>query len=288
MPGPYAQAPGPYAQPPGQPYPQPTGQPYPQQPGQPYPQPPGPYAHVAAAPPYPQAQGPYQGVPGQAAYPVPPSPYGVGQGACQVCGAAPAGAVTVRGHQGMIVFMRMLRRKGVFCRPCGLAMFRDMQANTLIAGWWGPMSALITPVVLLLNLGALSRIKKLPEPVTPGPRPPLDPGRPVFRRPQGVLALIPLGLLALLVLAVPLLMIIGAASDTGRPRPLTAGSCVHNDGTVTDQDLSAVPCDSAEAQYRLLYQSGDKCRPGDYLADPEYSADGVTVLCLRPLDATDE
>ncbi|MYQ44592.1 hypothetical protein GTW40_05845 [Streptomyces sp. SID4985] len=196
--------------------------------------------------------------------------------------------MTVRGHQGMIVIMRSLRRQGVLCRPCALATFRDMQANTLVAGWWGPLSAVITPFVLLINLGALSRVKKLPEPVAYGPRPPLDPGRPVFRRPQGILALIPLGLLALLLLAVPLLAIIGAVSDSGRPQPLTAGSCVHNDGTVTDQDLSAVPCDSSAAQYRVLYQSDDKCGPGDYLADPGYSTDGVTVLCLRPLDAADE
>ncbi|WP_343245620.1 hypothetical protein [Streptomyces sp. SID4985] len=243
---------------------------------------------MTAPPPYAQPPGPYQGVPGQAAYPAPPSPYGAGQGACQVCGAAPAAPVTVRGHQGMIVIMRSLRRQGVLCRPCALATFRDMQANTLVAGWWGPLSAVITPFVLLINLGALSRVKKLPEPVAYGPRPPLDPGRPVFRRPQGILALIPLGLLALLLLAVPLLAIIGAVSDSGRPQPLTAGSCVHNDGTVTDQDLSAVPCDSSAAQYRVLYQSDDKCGPGDYLADPGYSTDGVTVLCLRPLDAADE
>ncbi|MEU9401575.1 hypothetical protein [Streptomyces sp. NPDC048242] len=204
-----------------------------------------------------------------------------------MCGAAPAAQVTVRGHQGMVVIMRSLRRQGVLCRPCALATFRDMQANTLVAGWWGPLSAVITPFVLLLNLGALSRIKKLPEPVAYGPRPPLDPGRPVFRRPQGIVALIPLGLLALLLLAVPLLAIVGAVSDSDR-QPLTAGSCVHNDGTVTDQDLSAVPCDSSAAQYRVLYQSDDECGPGDYLADPGYSTDGVTVLCLRPLDAADK
>jgi hypothetical protein len=207
-----------------------------------------------------------------------------------VCGAAPAEAVTVRGHQGMVVAMRFLRRQGMFCRTCALAVFRDMQADTMLLGWWGPLSALITPVTLLVNLGALSRIRRMPAPATTGVRPPLDPGRPVFRRPAGLVALLPLAALCALAVAVTALMVIGlvAGPDDSGPRALTAGSCVRNDGTVTDQDLTTVPCDSSDARFRVTAPDEDgACAAGDYIPDdPAYLPDGTEALCLHPLEAS--
>ncbi|WP_330458486.1 hypothetical protein OIB37_17215 [Streptomyces sp. NBC_00820] len=198
-PGPYAQAPGPYQQTPG-PYAQaPAPGPYQQPPAPgPYAQPPapGPYAQAPAPGPYPQAPAP--------GWPQQQQQYGGGvpAGACEACGAGPAAPVKLRGHQGFLVIMRFLRRQGVFCRTCALSLFRKMQADTMLQGWWGPMSALITPITLLINLGALSGIRRIPEPVAPGWRPPLDPGRPIFKRAAGLVGLVPLtgfGLIFLLV-----------------------------------------------------------------------------------------
>ena len=109
----------------------------------------------------------------------------------------------------MIVVMRNLRRQGVFCRNCGLAVFRQMQANTMAAGWWGPLSVIITVITLLMNLGARSAMLSLPEATTPGWRPPLDPGKPVTKRPAGMFGMIPLALFVLLIVSFVVLMIIG-------------------------------------------------------------------------------
>ncbi|MER6025172.1 hypothetical protein [Streptomyces sp. NPDC001851] len=189
---PYQQNPGPYQQAPVG-YPQPSG-PYEQAPGG-YGQAPGGYGQAG----YQQAPGAHPSAPG--AYP--PAP-GVG---CEVCGASPAAPVTVRGHQGMLVIMRQLHRRGTFCHTCGLAVFRKMQSDTMAQGWWGPMSMFITPVTLLINLFALARIRKLPAPVAPqGPG--LDPGRPVFARPMGMVGLVPLLGFASLVL----LILVGLAA----------------------------------------------------------------------------
>lgn len=191
----YQQAPGPYQQAPG---------PYPQAPG-PYAQAPGPYQQYQQP-----APGPYQ----QAApVPYPPQPTPVGHGqpvpyqqapggpGCEVCGAVPAARVRIRGHQGMLIVMRNLWRKGTFCHTCALAVFRKMQSDTMVQGWWGPMSVIITPITLLINLFALSTIRKLPAPMAPlGPG--LDPGRPVLRRPAGMIGLIPLTVFALVFLFV--------------------------------------------------------------------------------------
>ncbi|WP_239158192.1 hypothetical protein [Streptomyces sp. SID13726] len=182
--------------------------------------------------------------------------------------------------------MRFLRREGVLCRTCALATFRDMQADTMVLGWWGPLSLLITPVTLLTNLGALSGIRRVPEPAAPGFRPPLNPGKPLFKRPAGILALIPLGLLGLALLAIPVLMVIGAltgGSDTDPHPTLTVGSCARNDTNWPAQSLQPEPCDSAAAELRVAEPAAGECPPGDYLAYPEYSENGSTSLCLRPL-----
>ncbi|KOV66293.1 hypothetical protein [Streptomyces sp. MMG1121] len=191
-PGPYPQQPGPYQQAPG-PYQQPG--PYAQAPGAyqqpapgPYQQAPAPYPPQQVAAGYGQAPAPYPQAP--AAYPSAAAPAPGGPG-CEVCGAAPAARVTVRGHQGMLIVMRNLWRKGTFCHPCALSVFRKMQSDTMVKGWWGPMSMIITPITLLINLFTLSRIRKLPAP-TAAYGPGLDPGQPVLRRPAGMLGLIPL------------------------------------------------------------------------------------------------
>ena len=227
-------------------------------------------------------------------------PVGGPGAACQVCGAMPAAPVTIRGHQGMVVMMRFLRREGMFCRTCALASFRDMQADTMVMGWWGPLSVLITPFTLLGNLSTLSGIRRIPEPVTAGFRPPLDPGKPVFRRPAGILALLPLGLLGLAVTAFTVLLIIGlvvgpshnsdsgssdsGSSDSGVDYPtLTVGSCARNAMDWPAQDLRPEPCDSPAAELRVYAPAKLSCAAGDYAAYLEYSKDGDTSLCLHPL-----
>ncbi|MFF0015749.1 hypothetical protein [Streptomyces sp. NPDC005374] len=286
--------------PPSHPAYQPTSgaNPYQQAPGPgPYQQAPGPYPY-----PYQQAQvpgPPYQ----QMAAPGPYPPVA----ACQMCGATPAAPMTVRGHQGMLVVMRFLKREGLFCRTCSLASFRDMQADTMVLGWWGPLSLVITPFVLLSNLSALSGIRRIPEPVTAGFRPPLDPGKPVFKRPAGILALIPMGLVGLMVFAFTVLLIVGAvfgpSGDSGGNSAsgestessglshypndeyptLTVGSCARNEANWPYEDLKPEPCDSSAAQYRVhLWMRS--CAAGDHSVGPMYSKDHDKPLCLRPLN----
>ncbi|CAM5689616.1 Toxin-antitoxin system, toxin component OS=Streptomyces aurantiogriseus OX=66870 GN=GCM10010251_17190 PE=4 SV=1 [Streptomyces aurantiogriseus] len=183
----------------------------------------------------------------------------------------------------MIVIMRFLKRQGAFCRSCGLAVFREMQANTLVQGWWGPLSVLVTIFTLLVNLDARSTLLRLPEP-TGGWRPPLDPGKPVTKRPAGMIALAPLALLAAAVMSIPVFLIIGWMAGDSSPKPLTVNSCARNDGSWSDQDLKTVPCGSADAQFQVTDPGTGECEEGDYVADLKYSKDGETSLCLHPLD----
>jgi hypothetical protein len=130
------------------------------------------------------AQQPWQ-VPAQQSWQAPP-PFLT----CRICGCAPAAKVTFRGHQGLILIARFLSVPGPFCRNCGLATFRRMTANTLVAGWWGVISLFATPATILINLVRRQKVAALPEPQrVPGVAGalapyPLDPGQPLLNRPQ--------------------------------------------------------------------------------------------------------
>lgn len=139
--------------------------------------------------------------------PAMPTPGGAGARQCRFCGCVPAADVTFRGHRGMIVIMQFRSLKGPFCRDCGLATFRQMTAQTLIQGWYGYASFVITPFTVLLNLFRRSSVAGLPAP-QPSPygqsRQPMDPGPALLARPSAIIGLaipilLPLLLIALLV-----------------------------------------------------------------------------------------
>jgi hypothetical protein len=149
---------------------------------------------------YPQQQSaaaPGQAVPGQGQFLVV---------ACRMCGSVPAAPVTFRGHQGFVVVMRFLSQPGPFCRDCGMATFRAMTARTLVQGWYGWASLIITPITVLINLVKRGQVAHLaaPQPNPYGPsRPPMNPGPRLLQRPMAVIGLaIPLVLIALIAFAI--------------------------------------------------------------------------------------
>ncbi len=129
---------------------------------------------------------------------------------CRYCGCVPAVQVTFRGHRGMLVLMQFLSMSGPFCRDCGIAAFRTMTAKTLIQGWYGYASAVITPITVLINLARRGKVASLPAPV-PAPglpsRQPADPGDPLLMRPTALIGLA----IPALVIAVIVGLAIGSA-----------------------------------------------------------------------------
>jgi hypothetical protein len=114
---------------------------------------------------------------------------------CEQCGCSPAQQLTFRGHRGLIIVMQFLKERGVWCRTCGLAVFRTMTSRTLVQGWWGYGSFLITPFILLYNLLGRLQLNKMAAPVPAADgssTAPWHPGRPVYARPTIVGLLVPL------------------------------------------------------------------------------------------------
>lgn len=112
---------------------------------------------------------------------------------CQFCGAHPAAHMTFRAHQGLLIMMRSQKVEGMMCRTCGEAVYRTTQGRTLWQGWWSPFSLfLFTPFTLVSNLIARRRTDTIAPPL-PGHPDPLDPGKPLHRRPLSYAALVPAG-----------------------------------------------------------------------------------------------
>jgi hypothetical protein len=126
---------------------------------------------------------------------------------CRHCGSVPAANVTFRAHRGMIILMQFIKVNGPFCRSCGLDVFRGLTSDTMLQGWWGAFSMLITPVVLLLNVAQRHRVARL---ASPGPpphragRPSPGPGLPLFARPSAIVAVLILGLIVVVLMVVNL------------------------------------------------------------------------------------
>jgi hypothetical protein len=99
-----------------------------------------------------------------------------------VCGATPATQVTLRSVVAMAVFGVTSTFRGVYCRDCGLAMFRKRMSATLLTGWWGILHFFINLGVVFGNLGERARLMRLGPPVRNPGAGFLNPGRPVFLR----------------------------------------------------------------------------------------------------------
>lgn len=200
----------------------------------------------AGAPAYPQQYGQQQYAP-PAPQPAPPMGYGP---SCRFCGAVPAVEATIRGHQGFIVVMRFLKLRGPFCRRCGIAAHRDMTAKSMWQGWWGVGSMIINPITMLINLGQRSKINRLPEPIPGGPGTPMDPGKPIFRRPAALVLLVPVAAFALFAT----MIVVGAQSD---PQYASVGECVHNSGSYSSPNMTVTDCSSSDADYEIVGKLDD-------------------------------
>jgi hypothetical protein len=205
-------------------------------------------------------------------HPLPPHGYGLASPlACEICGAIPAVHAVVRGHQGLVITLRFLTKEGTFCRTCGTATYRRMTSDTLWQGWWGLLSVFAAPVTLVMNIGARSRIRALPQPVG-NLRPQLVPGRRVLAR------------LPALVIMTALVLGLGA-SVVPRLIPetqptFTAGDCILNNAEWPEQDLEEVGCSSAGAEFWISERG--RCWGGDWLLYLEYSAE-QKQLCAHPM-----
>lgn len=205
--------------------------------------------------------------------------YDPGEPGCRFCGSVPAVDATVRKHVGLIFLMRFVKLTGPFCRSCGMASVRDMTSQSMWQGWWGYASSVINPITMLMNIGPMRKFKRLPEP-SGGSVAPMNPGKPLFRRPAVAGLLIPVVAVGVIVYA------IGHSTEA----EAVVGACVVNHGTDSDPNIAVVDCNGGEATWKIVGRlSGTtddtKCEqfPTYQAAYLEDSGSSSWMICLEPL-----
>jgi hypothetical protein len=151
---------------------------------------------------------------------------------CAYCGCTPTIDATIRGHRGMILVMQFLHQKGPFCRDCGIATFRSMTSKTLIQGWWGYISFIITPFIVLWNVIQRLRLGKLSPPAADpngNSGTPMPVGKPLLLRAGSIGLVFPLAVVG----------VIGYALVFGPPANHIGQCVVGKEG----QDVTFVSCD---------------------------------------------
>jgi hypothetical protein len=119
---------------------------------------------------------------------------------CRYCGSTPTVDKKFQTHTGMVVYRETRWAIGPFCRDCGLTAFRRLTAKTLITGWWGFPSILITPYILIANMVRRRAVARLDPPGNPAVgKKPADPGRPVYQRWQIIGLVAPAAFIAVVV-----------------------------------------------------------------------------------------
>jgi hypothetical protein len=86
-------------------------------------------------------------------------------GVCYACGAAaPTKYVEFYQNIGALVVRHHKAVKGPLCKPCIHRFFWEFTAVTLVLGWWGLISLVVTPIYLLNNVGRYVLCIPLPAP----------------------------------------------------------------------------------------------------------------------------
>ncbi|HEX5596292.1 MAG TPA: hypothetical protein VFX61_09790 [Micromonosporaceae bacterium] len=159
---------------------------------------------------------------------------------------------------------------------CGIAVCRDLSAKTLWQGWWGPLSLLITPVLLVVNLVTRIRLGRLAAPAPGAPGTPAAPGKPLFKR------------AAVLGLAGPVL--IAAAIGWSLSRDIAfadVGTCIQIEGIGSNAKATVVDCADRRAEYVIVGKfddTADKSRcekfPESVASYTKPSKSSSMLLCL--------
>ncbi|MFT3838136.1 MAG: hypothetical protein QM723_14210 [Myxococcaceae bacterium] len=77
-------------------------------------------------------------------------------GRCEVCrDRRPVLRVAYSQNTGLLVMRRTEAVKGQVCRSCSLRTFVRFELHTLFLGWWGLISALVTPIDLVTHFACL-------------------------------------------------------------------------------------------------------------------------------------
>lgn len=143
----------------------------------------------------------------------------------------------------------------ILCQSCGTAMFRQAQAHNLAFGWWGLISFITNFFTLAGNFSRFRKHRLIGSSADMPLRAPLNPGRPVWQRPQMI---VPLALVVAFIAAV-----IASAGRENVPA-LHAGQCIDVPSQGTFSDVKLVPCaEPHDAEVAGVLSAADSSSAGN-------------------------
>lgn len=84
-------------------------------------------------------------------------------GRCDFCGAqAPVHQASYRQNTGMLIMRQTRHFEGRACRQCSHDLFVRTTLHTLVLGWWGMISMVLTPFFIVNNLVCWGYSRALP------------------------------------------------------------------------------------------------------------------------------
>ena len=91
-------------------------------------------------------------------------PSGTTLSLCKTCGIqAPTRYVEFYENVGLVFARQWVKVDGNLCRRCIGAYFRSYTLTTLFLGWWGLISFIVTPLILVNNVTRYLLSLQLPE-----------------------------------------------------------------------------------------------------------------------------
>lgn len=212
---------------------------------------------------------------------------------CVVCGRGPATPLTLRRTTGLIIFWRLTRYEFTTCRDCARSLYAEIQASSLVRGWWGIVAPIANIFNLARNRAALSQHTTetdFPRPVDPAVMPMGDPlpYRSPWGRPGSLIATAVAVIAVTLVANAAITNLRDSTTYTGRGGPGTTpplptevavyqpqiGDCISSTYTIVD-------CGDTTATWRLDAQATDanECAAEGF-DDALTSQDNGTVWCV--------
>ncbi len=167
------------------------------------------------------------------------------------------------------------------CRDCGIALFRRVQSQTLLTGWWGMISFVMNVGTIFSNYGERRKLAQLDPPRPPATRTaqtprttPFPVGRPTYLRPQALGAV---GAVLALVLVVGLWRP-GSTPSTVAP---SVGVCASVDGS----HVQPVDCTDPAAVERIvaILPSTAQDRDCPATANASSRSERYGLICWEPI-----
>ncbi|WP_067497142.1 LppU/SCO3897 family protein [Nocardia ignorata] len=164
-----------------------------------------------------------------------------------------------------------------------------MTVESALLGWYGLISLVANPVIMLQNIGAAKQVRRLPTPIPGAPRASLGMGKPLWRRAGMLGLLIP-------VILVPSLVLIQATVEERSASSAEVGDCVVNhNGNRTEDDnpnVEKIACSDPRAIGRVIAKVKGSNGHSDYadsylcVGHPSteffYTTDDFTLCLVTP------